>query len=510
MSERSDVEGSKRLRISKAASLGGLSIDRDAKEPAYRQLYRLLREEILTGSLRPNARLPSARMLAEDLSLSRNTVVSALEQLVCEGYVEGRRRSGHFVASTLPSERLRGKPERLETRIVTQRIISKRGSSLCEMRCADDEFWPLPLSPGLPSIDSIAVGAWRRCSAKAWQLSGSDLFKPQDPLGFPPLRTAIASYLEPARGVRCTPEQVIVLTSSREGIYLAGRVLADMGDTAWIEDPGYLGARSSLLAAGLQLRPVPVDGSGIDISIIGNSSDVRLAYVTPSNQYPLGGTLSLNRRLELIRWAASNGSWILEDDYDGEFRYTGHPIRALQGLDTSGRVLYVGSFNKTLFLGLRISYIVVPEDLIAAFRAARIEMSGYAASHPQATLAEFIVSGNYNHHIRRMRRLYGAQREELLGALRSELRDTLDVRAPGAGLHFTMTFESQVDDCAVSRALRAQGLGPTHLSQYYLGTQKQSGLAIGFASLDSVNAAHAAKAVRVASVDAGVALGFSA
>ena len=498
------------MRNSKAVPLDGLSIDRDAKEPAYRQLYRLLREEILMGSLRPNALLPSTRMLAEDLSLGRNTVVSALEQLVSEGYVEGRRRSGHFVASSLPSEKLRGKPQRRETRLVTQRIVSKRGSSLSEVRYAEDEFRPLPLSPGLPSIDSFAIGAWRRCSTKAWQSSGSDLLEPQDPLGFPPLRTAIADYLEPARGVRCKPEQVIVLTSSREGIYLAGRVLADKGDKAWIEDPGYLGARSSLQAAGLQLSPVPVDRNGIDISMIESSSDVRLAYVTPSNQYPLGGTLSLNRRLELIRWAASNGSWILEDDYDGEFRYAGHPIRALQGLDTSDRVLYIGSFNKTLFLGLRLSYIVVPEDLIAAFRAARIEMSGYAASHPQATLAEYIISGHYNHHIRRMRRLYGAQRAELLSALRSEFRGTLNVRAPGAGLHFTMTFEPSVDDRAVSSALRAEGLGPTHLSQYYLGTQKQSGLAIGFASLDRVNAAHVAKAVRVASVNAGVALGFSA
>ena len=456
------------------------------------------------GSLRPNALLPSTRTLAEDLAVGRNTVVAAFEQLVSEGFVEGRRRSGYYVAATLPSDKLRGRPQERSAHFVTQRIISKRHGNLSERRRPEDAFKPLPLSPGLPSTDAFGIESWRRCATKAWQLWGIELLEPQDPLGFPPLRAAIAEYLEPARGVRCKPDQVIVLTSSREGIYLAGRVLADVGDSALIEEPGYLGARASLQATGLRLYPVPVDSDGIDISGVEHSPDTRLAYVTPSNQFPLGGTLSLARRLELIQWAASNGSWILEDDYDGEFRYTGHPIRALQGLDTSNRVLYIGSFNKTLFLGLRLSYIVVPEDLIAAFRTARIEMSGHVASHPQATLAEYIVSGNYNNHIRRMRRVYSAQRDELLTALRSELRDALDVRAPSAGLHFTMTFEPSVDDHMVSSALREQSLGPTHLSQYYIGAHKQPGLAIGFASLDRVDAGDVAKAIREASVNAGL------
>jgi len=303
-----------------------------------------------------------------------------------------------------------------------------------------------------------------------------------EPGGYGALREAIAEYVRLARGARCLTEQVIVTSGSQQGVDLAARVLLDPGDAVWMEDPGYTGARTALQVAGARIVPVPVDGEGLVVQEGERmAAQARMAYVSPSHQFPLGVTMSAARRLALLRWASRAGAWILEDDYDSEFRYDARPLAALQGMDEDGRVIYVGTFSKTLFPALRLGYLIVPVELVDAFRAARAVSDRQSPTMDQAILADFLGGGHFARHVRRMRRLYSERQEVLVDAVRRHLGDRLEVTPSAAGMHLLAWLEPGVDDATVSAGAATLGLEAAPLSRYGLVRPDRGGLLLGWA-----------------------------
>jgi GntR family transcriptional regulator/MocR family aminotransferase len=479
------------------------AIDQGSLRPAItcggtmpQQLGELLRTAILAGQLGAGFRLPSTRGLAAELGVSRNTVLLAYDQLVAEGYVEGRTGSGTRVTAVLPETLLQapafgsmGKAARRPT--PTPIGPSQRGAVVAAAPSMPGAAgigageWLRPFRPGVPALDVFPTALWARLVARHARRSLPNLLVYQDPAGHRPLREAIAAYLGVSRGVHCTADQVIVVAGGQGGLDLAARVLLDPGDAAWVEDPGYLGARGALLAAGARLVPVPVDNQGLDVTDgEARGPEARLAYVTPSRQLPLGMAMSLRRRLALLAWAARTGAWIVEDDYDGEFRYAGRPLPALQGLRPDGRVIYVGTFSKVLFPALRLGYVVVPPELVAAFIAARRFVDGHPPALEQAALADFLAEGHFPRHLRRMRTLYAARAEALVAAASRELTGLLDVRAPGAGMHLVGWLPAGVDDRVAAREAAACGIATLPVSSFAIEPLARGGLLLGFAAVD--------------------------
>jgi GntR family transcriptional regulator/MocR family aminotransferase len=318
---------------------------------------------------------------------------------------------------------------------------------------------------------------------RSWRQGGDSLLSYGE--DYMPLRQAIAGYLGTARGVHCTAAQVILVAGAQQGLDLAARVLLQPGQTAWVEDPGYRGAHGALLAAGVQPVPVPVDAEGLDVAAgVARSSGARLAYVTPSRQFPLGITMSLRRRLELLAWATQAQAWVLEDDYDSEYRYTGRPLTALQGLDREARVIYLGTFSKVLFPALRLAYLVVPGDLVDTFATMRLVVSRHPPLLEQHVLAAFIAEGHFARHIRRMRALYAHRQQVLVDAVQRELSGLLHVPPSDAGMHLVGWLPDGVDDEAVSRRAAAQGIAAVPLSAYTLAAHCQPALVLGYTALN--------------------------
>jgi GntR family transcriptional regulator/MocR family aminotransferase len=470
-------------------TIGTLGLERASRVPLYRQLYEGLREAILSGRLRPGVRLPSTRVLAKDLGASRNTVLAAFGQLLAEGYLEGRVGAGTTVARTLPETLLRARPETAWTARPGRRPrLSRRGALLLGARggLAGGAITAHPFRPGLPGLDAFPFELWTRLVARRWRRVPRQLLDYGDPAGYGPLREAIATYLGEARAVRCEASQVIVVTGAQQAVDLAARVLLDPGDTAWVEDPGYQGARGALVAAGIRLAPVPVDAEGLDVGRgARDAPGARLVYVTPSHQYPLGVTMSLQRRLALLEWASASGAWILEDDYDSEYRYAGRPLAALQGLDAAGRVIYAGTFSKVLFPALRLGYLVVPPDLVDAFVAARALADRHSPSVTQAALADFIDGGHFARHVRRTRALYAERQAALVGAARRALGGLLEVAPAEAGMHLMGWLPESVDDRAATRAALAHEVDAPPLSAYRARPARRGergGLMLGYAA----------------------------
>ena len=473
-------------------------LDRSCGAPLHRQLYKGLREGILAGRFPAGARLPSTRGLAGELAVSRNTVTSAFSQLLAEGYLEGRVGSGTYVAGALPDEMLtarrgaRDAGSREEAMPSAGRRLSRRGELLAATRTVTvrDRGRPRAFRPCVPALEEFPRREWRQISARRWRRPPGGTLGYGDPAGYRPLREAIAGYLGAARAARCSPEQVVVVSGSQQALDLAARVLLDPGDAVWVEDPGYAGARAALVGSGARLVPVPVDGDGLDVSAgIEREAGARLAYVTPSHQYPLGPTMGLGRRLELLRWASRAGAWVVEDDYDGEYRYAGRPLEALQGLDAEGRVVYVGTFSKVLFPALRLGYLVVPPDLVDAFVAARELSDRHSPVIEQATLADFIAEGHFARHVRRMRTLYAARQEALVDAAKGELAGLLDVGPAEAGMHLVGLLPGGSDDFEASRKAASYGVEAPPVSAYalrgtpYPGSPHRPGLLLGYAAV---------------------------
>lgn len=483
------------MRRTDKAALLPIAVDKSSSEPLHRQLYDQLRELILSHRLSAGERLPSTRGLAKDLELSRNTVASAFDQLLAEGYLEGRVGAGSFVSAELPDEiqpdyQNRGKGVSPENR----RGLSRRGGRLAALWRNRGQRTPA-FAPGLPAVDEFPFDVWSRLMAKAWRNPPLELLAHSEPAGYRPLREAIAGYLRTARAVRCTADQVIIVSGAQQGIGLAAHVLMDEGDPALIEEPGYPGIRGALLAAGAQLIPVPVDQEGLEIDkgeIM--APEAKLVCVAPSHQYPLGVTMSLSRRLKLLDWASKQDGWVIEDDYDSEFRYSGRPLAALQGLDRDNRVVYVGSFSKVMFPSLRLGYIVVPEDLTDSFRMARAALDDHPSTIAQPALARFIEDGYFAAHLRRMRKLYDERRKSLCALLEKHLDDLVSIESAEAGMHLLVRFKDKLraltHDIEAAERARAAGISVTPLSAFhYMGGERApsngQGLLLGYAAVKS-------------------------
>ena len=467
-----------------------LPLDPHSGATLQRQVYDGLRAAILAGRLRPGSRLPSTRSLAADLAVARNTVTAAFGQLVAEGYAESRVGAGTVVACALPDDLTKvaarlaldsaSRSERSHPR------ISRRGRSLSEARsCCNFATLRRPFQPAWPALDDVPLALWWRLAARVGRRLGRDLLGHGDPAGYPPLREAIAAYVAMSRGVRCAAEQVMVTSGSQQAMFVAAQVLLDPDDAAWVEDPAYPGTVNALQAAGARLVPIPVDAEGIDIRFGEEQGRApRVVAVTPSHQYALGVTMSLARRLELLRVARRARAWVLEDDYDSEFRYSSRPIPALQGLDKDGRVIYLGTFSKTLFPALRLGFAVVPVDLVGTFSAARSVMDVCSPLLEQAVLAEFITAGYFERHLRRMRALYAERQQVLVAECRRHLAGLLELAPSGAGLQCVGWLERGVDDRVATRAAAAHDVQVTPVSRYTLGRFSRPGLLLSFGGFE--------------------------
>jgi GntR family transcriptional regulator / MocR family aminotransferase len=464
-------------------------LEPDADRPLNQQLYQGLRTLILEGRVRAGMLLPSTRMLSVDLMVSRNTVLNAYEQLTAEGYLEGRAGGGTRVSSTLPDTILRASvpPER-RTPIRARRRPSRRAASIAAVPIRP-RFSQLPRLTRAFRLGACALGdfpmeLWGRLMRRRWSQSGVRALDYGDVSGYAPLREAIAAYLQASRGVICQASQVLIVNGSQQALDLVTRALMDPGDSAWLEDPGYDGAYGALVAGGTRVVPVPVDSEGLNVEIgVQRSPNARLAYVTPSHQFPLGLTMSLPRRIELLRWAKTSGAWLLEDDYDSEFRYASRPLAALQGLDAEACVIYTGTFSKIVFPSLRLGYVVVPPPLVETFVKLRLLTDVHPPTFMQAVLADFLADGHFERHIRRMRMLYRERQEALVAAARQNLDGLLDVRPADGGMHLLGWLPAGIDDSDASRDAAVEGLDVLPLSCFTRSRLDQSALLLGYAGL---------------------------
>jgi len=458
--------------------------------PAYRWLYASLRAEILYGRLRPGARLPSTRDLANQYRLARGTIVNAFEQLKSEGYVEGSVGSGTHVSKVLPEKLLdvlseqgasahAAKPAWHAKRLQAVSDYGRRATLF-----AGYENRPTrAFRANLPALDLFPTTLWTKITLRSLRRISRRQLMGCDPLGYVPLRQAVAEYLSRSRGVRCVPEQVAIVSGVQEALDLTARLLLNPGDLVCVENPGYPGAVLVFQAFRARIFAAGVDNEGIEIRQL-PSHRVRLIYVTPGHQFPLGTTMSLARRLQLLEWARKSGATIFEDDYDSEYRYSGRPIPALQGLGGSGLVLYAGSFSKVLFPALRIGYVVVPFDLLHHFEAIQSLTSRHAPLLEQFVLSDFITEGHFGRHLRRMREVYAERLSVLLEEARLRLAGLLEISNVEAGLQTAGWLGGGIDAESAAAAAAKRNVDVTPIDRYSQGKVVPEGLQLGFAALD--------------------------
>ncbi len=471
-----------------------LLISLDGQEPIYRQIYGGIRSAILEGRLAPSDRLPSTRSLAERLDVSRTVVLLAYNQLRAEGYIDARTGSGSYVAQDLPERMLQadrpGGPSEEDASAppphlsrATRRLradptpptfrLSRRAGAV-----------PYDFLVGRLSRDDFPIKAWRRTIARRARGMPTD-YGPSE--GHEPLRREIAAYLRRARAVNCADDQVIVVNGAREAIDIAVRALVDPGDEIVLEEPHYVDARYPMVAAGGQLLSVPVDEDGMDVSHLPRRADrVRLAYVTPSHQFPVGGIMPLARRIQLLRWARRSEAYVLEDDYDAEFQYETQPIESLQALDRAGRVIYVGTFSKVLSPDLRLGYMVVPRQLLEPLLQVKWLSNRQSPLLLQAAVAEFMGSGGFDRHLRRTRTRHAARREVLLEAIGEHLGDRVEVTGANAGLHVLVWIPGLQREGLpdLVRDAAESGVRVLTVEPHYLSRPPRAGLLLGYAALD--------------------------
>src|SRR6202790_1929561 len=460
----------------------------DRKEiPIHRQLYDWFRRAITGGQLRPGQRLLSTRNLAAELKISRMPVLGAFEQLLAEGYLETFVGAGTCVARSIPDDSLR--PPVVKARKGLQEIVEKRGSRRMSRRGVTLTHLPAQswldnlgaFRVSLPALDHFPIGVWSKLVARHSRRPPKGIMAYGDAMGYLPFREAIAEYLGAVRGVRCESSQILVTTGSQQALQISAQLLLDPKDRVWIEEPGYPGARQAFMTAGAQLIPVRVNHDGMNVAeMIRRGRDARAAYVTPSHQYPMGMTMSATRRMLLLHWAVRSGAWIIEDDYDSEYRFGSHPIASLQGLDTDGTVIYVGTFSKVMFPALRLGYVVVPKDLVPAFSAARDAADIFSSTLYQAVLTDFIREGHFARHIRRMRMLYMERRRALVNAIQIHMGDMLEVIGAEAGMHLVALLPRGTGDVEVSRRAAQRGISAIPLSSCHLTSPKRGGLILGY------------------------------
>ena len=450
--------------------LASVRLDRRLATPLFRQLYERIREAILDGALAPGTSLPSTRSLADQLSTARGTIELAYALLVGEGYVIGRAAAGTIVNPEL---------SQLPRSASGQTSSGKRADPGYELARGEPAR---PFQMGLPALDAFPRKLWARLLARRARSLSSIGMVGQDPAGYAPLRRAIAGYLAIARGISCSTKQIFITAGYQGALGLVTRSMLAPGHSVWFENPGYFRARDALVAAGAAIVPVPVDRDGLDVRLaIKRSPKARLAVVTPSHQCPLGVTLSLPRRLELLAWAAKTGAWIIEDDYDSEFRYLGRPLPALKSLDDAGRVWYAGSFSKVLSPGLRLGYLVVPSSEVDRFHRATALFAPSSSLLDQMVVADFMIEGHFARHLKRMRRLYAVRRDAVVAALRTVFQDRLVVDVPPGGMHVIGRLSGRRNDVALAECVQAAGLIP--LSLCLIGRSSELSLLLSFTNI---------------------------
>jgi GntR family transcriptional regulator/MocR family aminotransferase len=482
-----------------------VDLKRGADIPLHAQVYDAIRERIIEGSLRAGVPIASTRVLARDLRVSRSTILLAMKQLKAEGYIECRGGAATRVCHTLPdrfhqasspSRRPNapphlGMPSTRATRVVSvPRSLDIAGSPPRAFRVA------------VPAVDTFPVDAWGRILARRWRRTPARGLAYGGPFGYLPLRQAISEYLMSARGVRAPADRIMIVNGSQEALDLTCRVTVDAGDKAWLEDPGYFGARGALTASGASIVPIPVDSEGLNVAYGTRlAPNAKLAYVTPARQMPSGVTLSLTRRVELIAWARKARAWILEDDYDSEFRYAGRPLAALHGLDPDGSVIYMGSFSKVLFPGLRLGYVVIPSTLIEAFGAVRHFLDYSSHYLEQAVLADFMTEGHFERHIRRTRAVYFERQGVLVEAVTRELDGRMRVSPADAGLSLVGWLPDRSSDTTVAEMARRHTVDVWPLSAFSM-RDLAPGLILGYAGLSDVEIQDGVLRLRAALDDA--------
>lgn len=474
---------------------------REPGTSAQEWLCAALRSEILEGRLKAGARLPASRDLARSAGVARGTVVAAFEQLQAEGYVHGSVGSGTYVTDTLPDALLHvgrtvrspGTGRSGDRSQVSRGAVqpASEGAPLRRLAGFGRRVEPFPpYTPGpprafrtdMPALDLFPTSLWAQLTSRRVRRASAGLLAGCGPLGYPPLQEAVAAYLGTARGVRCAPGQVAIVSGVQQALDLAARLLLDPGDRVALEDPGYVGAALVFRAAGARITSLPLDDQGVAVPGV-RLRDVKLAYVTPAHQFPLGVSLSLARRLALLDWARRTGALLFEDDYDGEYRYAGRPLPALQGLDRSGRsVLFAGSFSKVMFPALRLGYLVVPPDLVDRVAAALSLTVRHAPLLEQAVLCDFLTEGHFGRHVRRMREVYAERLGVLLESARERWAGLLEITGVEAGLQTAAWLGEGIDEESAVAAAARRRIEVTPLSRY--GRPGRPGLQLGFAAVD--------------------------
>lgn len=468
-------------------SLIAVEMDRAAEAPLHKQAADRILEAIRSGRLPPGSKLPSTRVLAAELGVSRNTIVQAFELLKDEGALSGRIGSGTYVA-----EALFGSGEEHSGLAPTAggypfRTLSRRGKGILASASGEFAERPTTFMPDVPDLREFPIKTWMRLmNETSGRLTGEILAETSN-AGYEPLRRAIAHYLSASRGMRCQSSQVIVTTGTQQSLDLVCRMLLDPGDPVWMEDPGYVGSRAVLAANGAAVYPVRVDEDGACIDESAETLPVpRLVHTTPSRQYPLGPTLSAARRQAVVRLAHESGSWVIEDDYDHEFRYEGVSPPSVFSLDNDGRTFHIGTFSKILLPSLRLGYLVVPDDFADAFARARAILDRHASLIEQMVLSEYMLRGLFISHVRRMRSLYRARQIELIEGLDGLLGRQLPLAGLSTGIHVTVGLHERADDRRLARVAAEHGVVVRPLSPYYASARgRKQGLLLGFAAFNS-------------------------
>ena len=458
-----------------------ISVDRRVSKPLYQQIYDSFRVRVTNGELRAGELVPSTRELARELRVSRLPVLNAYAQLLAEGYFESRTGAGTFVASSLPGL-AKSRTSTADFCVSSaRRSIAKDAAAIPPY---ERPIWAASLGPfqvGQPDLHQFPIGIWLKLVARYSRAMRVKALQYGDPMGRADLREALATYLRTSRGVRCEPEQVMIVSGSQQAVYLTTRVLLNAGDKVWVEEPGYWLVQRALQARRCRVVPIPVDANGMNIDAgVKLGRKARAVFVAPSHQYPLGVTMSASRRLRLIDWAERAEAWIIEDDYDSEFRYDSMPIASLQGLDRHGRVIYIGTLSKVMFPSLRVGYLVVPSDLVERFAAMRQVMDICPANLVQAVASEFIREGHFARHIRRMRLTYAKRRRALIGAIRDEFGKQAAVSGDEAGMHLALLIDGLRNDHQIAAKAAENSLLLSALSPLYLGKSCRQGFVLGF------------------------------
>lgn len=466
-----------------------LRLDYGSQAPLHQQVYTELRAAILSGRLLPGQRVPSTRSLSRSLGISRTTVTLSYEQLLSEGYLEAQHGSGTFVCRQLPDELLH--TERIATHPKAESSpiqLSRYAHYLAETPFAlqPEPTVEISFRYGRPALKQFPIALWRKLLARRCRADSEWLDYALEPQGYYPLREAIAQYLSRARAVQCNPQQIVMTNGTQQALDLVLRVLLEPGNTIALEDPGYISARKVFLSHGANLLPIPVDESGLIVEKLNHlvTDSLRLIYVTPSHQFPTGATLSLARRLELLKWANQAGALILEDDYDSEYRYGDRPIPALQGLDKSGSVLYIGTFSKVLFPSLRMGYLVLPPQLVPLIAHAKWLSDRQLSMLEQQVLADFITEGHLESHIRKMRAHYDRARQVLVQALQSKFGNQVKILGEKAGIHVMVRFFLSISDREILQRAEAVSVGIMPAAPHYLGAGGTGEFILGYSELD--------------------------